>query len=160
MKAPAEFKIMTVDDDEEIRSSLSLLLETEGFATIHAKNGRVALDYLLACTDEQLPDLILLDYMMPVMSGDAFCKTMGTYPRLAKIPVVMMTAGGNLIKLMDSVDNEADGYLSKPMDLNSLLNMIEYFLKPQISHAPLNSVAPLVPSDRPQSSDAVKNPMV
>lgn len=132
MKIPGEFKIMTVDDDEEIRSSLSLLLETEGFQTIHAKNGRVALDYLLATSDDQLPDLILLDFMMPVMSGDAFCKTMDTYERLSKIPVVMMTAGGNLIKLMDSVDKEADGYLSKPMDIQSVLSMIEYFLKPHI----------------------------
>ncbi len=136
MKQPGDFKIMTVDDDEEIRSSLSLLLENEGFETIHAKNGRVALDYLLATSDEKLPDLILLDYMMPVMSGDAFCNMMAQHPRLASIPVVMMTAGGNLIKLMDTVDQSAVGYLSKPMDIHSVLSMIEHFLKPRVSQSP------------------------
>lgn len=132
MENPGDFKIMTVDDDEEIRSSLSLLLETEGFQTIHAKNGRVALDYLLATSNDKLPHLILLDYMMPVMSGDAFCTTIREHKRFSHIPVVMMTAGGNLIKLMDCVDTSAVGYLSKPMDIHSVLSMIEHFLKPHL----------------------------
>ncbi len=134
MKSPIDLKILTVDDDEEIRSTLSVLLECEGFQTVHAKNGRVALDYLLATSDSELPDLILLDYMMPVMSGDDFCKSIALDKRLCAIPVVMMTAGGNLVKLMDSVDKKADGYLSKPMDIYSLLSMIEYFLKPHTNY--------------------------
>lgn len=135
MKKPSDFKIMTVDDDEEIRSSLSLLLEDEGFQTIHAKNGRVALDYLLATPDERLPDLILLDYMMPIMGGDDFCKSKAAVPRLAHIPVVMMTASGNLVKLMDKVEREAEGYISKPMDINSVIGMVEFFLKPKLFKA-------------------------
>lgn len=130
MKGPTEFKILTVDDDEEIRSTISMLLECEGFQTVHAKNGRVAMDYLLASPEKELPDLILLDYMMPVMSGDDFCKMIAEDKKLSQIPVVMMTAGGNLVKLMDSVDKKADAYLSKPMDIYSVLSMIEYFLKP------------------------------
>lgn len=135
MKNPSEIKILTVDDDEEIRSTLSVLLECEGFQSVHAKNGRVALDYLLATPDKELPHLILLDYMMPVMSGDDFCRSIALNKRLSQIPVVMMTASGNLVKLMDAVDKKADGYLSKPMDIYSLLSMIEYFLKP---HAKFN----------------------
>lgn len=130
MKGPSDFKILTVDDDEEIRSTISMLLECEGFQTVHAKNGRVAMDYLLASPEKELPDLILLDYMMPVMSGDDFCKMIAEDKKLSQIPVVMMTAGGNLVKLMDSVDKKADAYLSKPMDIYSVLSMIEYFLKP------------------------------
>lgn len=133
MKGPGELKILTVDDDEEIRSTLSMLLECEGFQTVHAKNGRVALDYLLSTSERELPDLILLDYMMPVMSGDDFCKMIAVDKRLKHIPVVMMTAGGNLVKLMDQVEKKADGYLSKPMDIYSVLSMIEYFLKPHTS---------------------------
>lgn len=135
MKRPSELKILTVDDDEEIRSTLSMLLECEGFQTVHAKNGRVALDYLLATSDKELPDLILLDYMMPVMSGDDFCRSIAGEKRLSRIPLVMMTAGGNLVKLMDQVDHKADGYLSKPMDIYSLLSMIEYILKPHTQFA-------------------------
>lgn len=130
MKSPADLKILTVDDDEEIRSTLSMLLECEGFQTVHAKNGRVAMDYLLSTSERELPDLILLDYMMPVMSGDDFCKMISEEKRLKHIPVVMMTASGNLVKLMDQVEKKADGYLSKPMDIYSVLSMIEYFLKP------------------------------
>jgi CheY-like chemotaxis protein len=130
MKGPADLKILTVDDDEEIRSTLSMLLECEGFQTVHAKNGRVAMDYLLRTSERELPDLILLDYMMPVMSGDDFCKMIAVEKKLKHIPVVMMTASGNLVKLMDQVEKKADGYLSKPMDIYSVLSMIEYFLKP------------------------------
>lgn len=125
-----DFKILTVDDDEQLRSTISLFLENEGFQTVHAKNGRVALDYLLAISHDKLPDLILLDFMMPIMRGDEFCKSLIKYEHLRHIPVVMMTAGGNLVNLMDHVENEAHAYLSKPMELTSLLSMIEHFLRP------------------------------
>jgi CheY-like chemotaxis protein len=124
-------KILTVDDDEDTRHTLALVLESEGFETVHAKNGRVALDYLQALSDELLPDLILLDYMMPVMNGVEFCQKKATNERLASIPVVMMTASGNLIKLMDRVDEEAEGYLTKPMDINSIINTIEHVIQPR-----------------------------
>jgi CheY-like chemotaxis protein len=127
----SNLRILTVDDDEDIRNSLALLLEQEGIETINAKNGRVALDYLNSIPDSKLPDLVLLDYMMPVMDGNEFCKQKTLVPRLASIPVVMMTAGGNLIKVMDNVEKEAQGYLSKPMDIDSIIRIIEYFLKPQ-----------------------------
>lgn len=127
MKKPGEFKILTVDDDEEIRCALSELLSTEGFQTIHAKNGRVALDYLLATNPESLPDLILLDFMMPVMDGNTFCRNLHSNQRLSHIPVVVMSAGGNMVQLMDQIDLEADAYLSKPMDIDSILNLVEFF---------------------------------
>lgn len=141
MKNPSDLKILTVDDDEAVRSTIGLLLEGEGFQTVHAKNGRVAMEYLKATTDKGLPDLILLDYMMPVMSGDDLCYGLSLDKRLSQIPVVMMTASGNLVKLMDQVGKNADGYLSKPMDIYSLLSMIEYLLKPH-SHI-YGGVAPL-----------------
>jgi DNA-binding response OmpR family regulator len=122
-------KILTVDDDEDIRESVSLLLESEGFETIRAKNGRVAMDYLNSIPDSKLPDLILLDYMMPVMSGDAFCKEKSLFTRLSHIPVVIMTAGGNLVTIMDKVETEASGYISKPMDIKTILQMIEHFIQ-------------------------------
>lgn len=132
MKNPSEWKILTVDDDEDVRSTIGMLLEYEGFQTVHAKNGRVAMDYLMSTSNKELPDLILLDYMMPVMGGDDFCLNIAMDKRLAHIPVVMMTAGGSLVRLMDQVGKKVDGYLSKPMDIYSLLSMIEYLLKPHV----------------------------
>ena len=121
-------KILTVDDDEDIRNSLRDMLEFEGFQTVWAKNGQVAIDYLMAVADYELPDLVLLDYMMPVMNGRDFCLAKSKIPRLAHIPVVMMTASGNLIKVMDNCDSE--GYMSKPMDLNTVVKMVKHFLYP------------------------------
>lgn len=121
-------KIMTIDDDEDIRSSVSERLEMEGFQTVWAKNGRVAIDYLQATIKEDLPDLILLDYMMPIMNGQEFCEAKSKIPRLKHIPVVMMTAGGNLINVMDRIDEEAFGYMAKPMDDETIVRMVKYFL--------------------------------
>lgn len=121
-------KILTIDDDEDIRSSISQRLELEGYQTVWAKNGRVALDYMNSCIDGDLPDLIILDYMMPVMNGRDFCREKNNIPRLSHIPVVMMTAGGNLVNLMDMVDHEANAFMSKPMEDETIINLVNHFL--------------------------------
>ena len=136
MAADKGRKILTVDDDEDIRSSISERLEMEGYETVWAKNGRVALDYLKATGDQDLPDLILLDFMMPIMNGQEFCKEKAKLPRLSHIPVVMMTASGNLVNVMDKIDSSANGYMSKPMDDETIVNMVTHFidgLPPRIS---------------------------
>lgn len=123
------WKILTVDDDEDIRSSICDRLELEGFTTVWAKNGRVALDYLNATIDSELPDLIFLDYMMPVMNGKEFCFEKNRNKRLQRIPVVMMTAGGYLVNLMDKLDVEPHGYMSKPLDDTTIVGLVKYFLE-------------------------------
>lgn len=120
-------KILTVDDDESIRQSVTEMLELEGFEAVWAKNGQVALDYLKAIPDSELPDLVLLDYMMPVMNGKEFFRAKEQNPRLAPIPVVMMTANGNLVNVMDNVES-AGGYMSKPMDYETVVKMVKHFL--------------------------------
>ena len=124
-----KIKILTVDDDEDVRETLTSFLEAEGFRTVRARNGRVAIDYLNSIPDIDLPDLVMLDYMMPVMNGEAFCRVKKTIPRLAAIPVVMMTASGNLIKVMSEVEEVACGYISKPMDVNTVIDVLEQVLK-------------------------------
>jgi len=120
-------KILTVDDDESIRQTLTEMLELEGFESVWAKNGQVALDYLKAIPETELPDLVLLDYMMPVMNGKEFYLQKESNPRLAKIPVVMMTANGNLVNVMDNVET-AGGYMSKPMDYETVVKMVKHFI--------------------------------
>lgn len=121
-------KILTVDDDEDLRSTISDRLELEGFETVWAKNGRVALEYMNATIDSELPDLILLDFMMPIMNGQEFCKEKAKIERLRHIPVVMMTASGNLVNVMDKIDSNANAYMSKPMDDSTIVNMVRHFL--------------------------------
>lgn len=121
-------KILTIDDDEDIRNSINERLQMEGFHTIWAKNGRVALDYLQAMSETDLPDLIILDFMMPIMNGQDFCREKSKIPRLSQIPVVMMTASGNLVNVMDKIDSKAEGYMSKPMDEETIIKMVKYFL--------------------------------
>lgn len=133
MKCP---KILTVDDDESIRQTVSEMLEFEGFEAVWAKNGQVALDYLNAIPDRELPDLVLLDYMMPVMNGKEFYLLKEKNPRISHIPVVMMTANGNLVNVMDNV--EAGGYMSKPMDYETVVKMVKHFLQ-QSGSSSLNS---------------------
>lgn len=120
-------KILTVDDDESIRQSVTDMLELEGFEAVWAKNGQVAIDYLKAIPDSELPDLVLLDYMMPVMNGKDFFVEKTKHPRLANIPVVMMTANGNLVNVMDNVES-AGGYMSKPMDYETVVKMVKHFI--------------------------------
>jgi CheY-like chemotaxis protein len=126
-----KIKILTVDDDEDVRETLSSMLEAEGFRTVRARNGLVAIDYLNSIPDAELPDLVMLDYMMPVMNGEAFCRAKSTIPRIASIPVVMMTASGNLIKVMGEVEKEACGFISKPMDVDTLIDLLERVLQPK-----------------------------
>ena len=119
-------KILTVDDDENIRSVLVDMLELEGFETVWAKNGRVALDYLQNVSEDELPDLVLLDYQMPVMNGRDFCAEKSKIARISRIPVVVMTASGNLINVMDNCHTE--GYMSKPMDIHTVVEMVKSIL--------------------------------
>lgn len=129
-------KILTIDDDEDIRSSISERLEMEGFETVWAKNGRVALEYLKATNDNDLPDLILLDYMMPIMNGQEFYREKMKIERLAKIPVVVMTAGGNLVNVMDKIESASMGYMAKPMDDETIIKMVTHFLNQLSERSP------------------------
>lgn len=120
-------KILAVDDDESIRQTLVQMLELEGFDAVWAKNGQVALDYLNSVPESELPDLVLLDFMMPVMNGQEFFRRKASFPRIAKIPVVMMTANGNLVNVMDQME-AAGGFMAKPMDYETVVKMVRHFL--------------------------------
>src|SRR5262245_13335746 len=84
--------VLIVDDDHDIREALSQVLGDEGWVVATAADGREALDYLDAHRDA-LPEVILLDLMMPVMSGGEFRAEQLKDPSLAPIPVVVISAG-------------------------------------------------------------------
>jgi CheY-like chemotaxis protein len=98
---------------------LALLLETEGYAVQSAANGREALAHLRG---RARPDLILLDLMMPVMSGWEFREAQKADPALADIPVVIVSAASEVGQ--KAVALQAAGYLQKPVDADHLLVLV------------------------------------
>jgi len=109
--------ILVVDDDADLRQTLQLLLNDSGYRVTAAANGRAALDQLLAGAR---PDLILLDLMMPEMNGWQFLERASADPRLASIPVVIMTAR----KATDSLPMPSREVIRKPFDYTALLSTI------------------------------------
>lgn len=117
-------KILIVEDDEAIRSTLSDLLEMEGFSVFSKVNGQEGLDYLLSTSD--LPDLILLDLMMPVLDGIGFCQEKQKRPGFSHIPIIIMTAQGHSKE--KQIEAQVSHYLKKPLDFEKLLAAINNVL--------------------------------
>ena len=80
--------VLLVEDDLEIRDILQDLLEAEGYDVIPASHGRQALEFLLAAPVEDLPNLVVLDMMMPLVDGSQVLASMKSDPKLSPIPVV------------------------------------------------------------------------
>jgi CheY-like chemotaxis protein len=117
--------LLVIEDDHDVLLSLEDALEAEGYRVITASNGREALAYLRAGLR---PDLILLDLMMPEVSGWAFRAVQRADPVLAAIPVVVISGQG--LSAHDVAELGVAGYLPKPVDLEVLLHTVERFTPP------------------------------
>jgi CheY-like chemotaxis protein len=111
--------VLIIDDDPEMRSALAYALAEAGYAVRCAENGRAALEVLVG--GGELPGLILLDLVMPVMNGGQFLAALQEDARLASLPVVIMSALGN--------PDVAAGLelLSKPLELDKLLGLVRTY---------------------------------
>jgi CheY-like chemotaxis protein len=110
--------VVVVDDDVDLRETLGELLADEGYDARCFENGRTALDYLRAGGE---PRLILLDLMMPEMDGWQFRAEQLRDDRLARIPVVVMTAA----RPLESSPIDASEVLYKPIGIDDLLEAVE-----------------------------------
>ena len=108
--------VLVVDDDPDIRETLRFVLEDAGYSVYLAENGKEALDLLTKI--EPPPGLILLDLMMPIMSGDEMLRALKAVHALAAIPVTIVTASGA------PMPREASSMLKKPLDLDALLRVV------------------------------------
>ncbi len=113
-------RILIVEDDLDVAESVAEVLETAGYCTAIACNGREALDHL---RKNNHPDLILLDMMMPVMDGWQFREEQRKLPTLDSIPVVTVTADGDARGKAASI--QAAGHVAKPVTIDSLLDEVE-----------------------------------
>ena len=118
--------VLVVDDDADIRDGLAELLDAEGYCTVLCENGREALDYLAA---HPAPCVVLLDLMMPVMSGREFRVAQLSNPAMAAIPVVVISAGDNAIEQARALGAEC---IPKPLDLSRLFQTLEARCPPSI----------------------------
>lgn len=114
--------VLVVDDDADIRETIAILLEAEGYPTLPAADGREALEQLHARSDV---GLILVDLRMPRLSGTDFVKALRADPRLASIPIVVMS-GDNEARTM-ALSMGANGCLTKPIELDGLLKTVSRF---------------------------------
>jgi CheY-like chemotaxis protein len=112
--------IVVVDDEVGIAETLAAVLGDEGYRVLLAVNGRQALEVVRAANPR--PDLILLDYMMPLMNGAETYAALQSDPALASIPVVMMSA---VAPAVVRAQLGKDSFLEKPFELDQLLALID-----------------------------------
>jgi len=123
MSAPRS--ILLVDDDDDSRSMISIVLETKGFDVISCGSGPQALEELKS----QTPQVVLLDVMMPGMNGYDVLLHMKQRPETQNIPVIMVTAKGDGSDIINGYQHGADYYIPKPFTTEQLLYGIGLFVK-------------------------------
>ncbi len=119
-------KILIVDDEQDIRTYLSTLLEDNGYDTILAKDGEEAFRQVEASA----PDLITLDISMPEKSGIKFYRDMKGNDRWKGIPIVIVTGVSEDFKKFISSRHQVpppEGYLSKPINPEEILELVKRF---------------------------------
>ncbi len=112
--------VLIVEDDDELARLEAEVVEAGGYVAVVARNGLEALEHLRKRTH---PDLILLDMSMPVMDGWEFRREQQKLPRIAAIPVVVLTADGD--PRLKSASIGAQGHLEKPVGIEALLGEVE-----------------------------------
>ncbi len=117
-------KILTVDDDPDILDVLKLTL-SEFYEVIQANNGAEGVQMV----QQKLPDLIVCDYMMPVMNGREFCKTLKKDILLRHIPIIMLTGKGEVQDKIGGIEAGVDDYIVKPFAPDELLARIKMILR-------------------------------
>jgi CheY-like chemotaxis protein len=113
--------ILVVEDDDDLRDLLVETIVAAGYTVGEARDGRDALAYL---RHHDLPQLILLDLVMPEMDGVAFIVQQRREPRLASTPIVLMSASNE-----DTSEVEAAGRLRKPFDMAALFALLQSLVK-------------------------------
>lgn len=131
-------KILVVDDDDDILLIVQTLLANEGYAVATARSGPEGIGQVASLR----PDLVLLDVMMPQISGWEVCSTLRALPETATTPIVMLTAKSEIKDLITGMQVGATDYVTKPFTKKKLLETIERLLEGR-DPAPL----PFLPRD-------------
>ena len=118
-------KVVIVEDEKDLAELLAFNLGKEGWQTLIALDGRSGLDLVTA----ELPDIVILDLMLPEISGTEVCKLLRKQKSTAAIPVIMVTAKGEEIDRVVGFEVGADDYLVKPFSSRELLLRMKAILR-------------------------------
>jgi DNA-binding response OmpR family regulator len=114
-------KLLIVDDEEGVRSLVRMTLESDKYDILEARRGEDA----LRLVREHLPDLVLLDVMLPDTSGVDVCRALKSDPDTKQVTVVMLTAKAQSSDLEEAENAGADGYFTKPFSPVALLQRVD-----------------------------------
>jgi len=117
--------VLVVDDDTDLRETLTEILLDNEYQVVGAANGQEALDFLRGARDR--PCVILLDLMMPIMDGRTFRAELMKEPRLSGIPVIILSAHTNMDEVL--ADMEVHAKLRKPVEIAPLLALVDRHCK-------------------------------
>lgn len=122
--------ILLVDDDPDFVEAVKVIVEKAGYNVRVAYDGQEGIE----AVEEKIPDLIVLDVMMPVMNGHEACAKLKGNKDTAEIPIILLTAVADRVTTStythrDMLESEADDYIPKPVEPNDLLELIKNWLK-------------------------------
>ena len=118
--------VLMIDDDIEIRHMLGMLLDFEGWETLEASDGIEGLQVL----EQSLPDVIVLDVMMPRMDGIQFCRELRKREETAKIPVIILSGKTTADAIAEGMEAGATLYLTKPTSPQKILTTLNKMIDP------------------------------
>ena len=131
--------ILVVEDEDNIAIALDFLLGREGYEHERMSSGGGA----VARIREMRPDLVLLDIMLPEVSGYEICQQVREDPDLSDTRILMMTARGSAVERRKGLAMGADGFISKPFDLKELRTEVRRILEGAPAEAPESPDAPV-----------------
>lgn len=118
-------RILVVEDERPLQQLLAYNLRAAGFSVLQAFDGEEA----LLLSEEDQPDLILLDWMLPGLSGIELCRRLRRRPATANIPIVMLTARAEEADRLRGLESGADDYVTKPFSMAELIARIRAVLR-------------------------------
>ena len=118
-------RVLVVEDEPAQREVLAYNLEAEGFSVSRAENGEDA----LMLVDEEMPDIIVLDWMMPNLSGIEVCRRLKIRPETTGIPVIMLSARSEEVDRARGLETGADDYVIKPYSVLELMARVRSQLR-------------------------------
>jgi two-component system phosphate regulon response regulator PhoB len=137
--------VLVVDDEADIRNLVIRQLERDGLRAVGAATGPEAIELARAVT----PILVILDLMLPGLSGTEVCRTLRADPVTRAVPIVMLSARGEEIDRVVGFEVGADDYVTKPFSVRELLLRVRAVLRRSARPRPEPSPAPVGPLDTP-----------
>jgi two-component system phosphate regulon response regulator PhoB len=130
-------KILVVEDEDNIAIALNYLLTREGYSQTRLATGAGAVEMIRA----RKPDLVLLDVMLPEVSGYEICQTIRADPECHNVRILMMTARGSAMERRKGLAMGADGFISKPFELKELREQVRKILAGELDGVPHEGIA-------------------